>query len=227
MPAANLQYSTFKYHEKTLTGYVVKEAELSGAVRVSFNSNFNTITYSVTPDETILKYIVRVTKDNEDYDVDTGNILYYSTNISPNKATNIVLTVDRSTFDKGDGLYRISMYAWNGVMWDHTYLFVCFDGLVFKPADSDVFEVYSDKSEDKLITFTINNTSYTTTSEKTWDAFASETNIVSLEPSPNIGANGKNKSFVLYNSKYITGNSTGTIAENYVAESDLVYDCEV
>lgn len=111
MPAANLQYSTFKYHEKTLTGYVVKEAELSGAVRVSFNPNFNTITYSVTPDETILKYIVRVTKDNEDYDVDTGNILYYSTNISPNKATDIVLTVDRSTFDKGDGIYRISMYA--------------------------------------------------------------------------------------------------------------------
>lgn len=145
MPAANIQYSTFKFNEKTLTGHVVKEAGLSGAVRVSFNSGFNTISYSITPDETILKYVVRVTKDNEDYDVDTGNLLHYSTNISPNKATDIVLTVDNSTFNKGDGIYRISMYAWNGVMWDHTYLFVCFDGLVFKPANSDGFEVYSNK----------------------------------------------------------------------------------
>ena len=145
MPAANIQYSTFKFNEKTLTGHVVKEAGLSGAVRVSFNSGFNTISYSITPDETILKYVVRVTKDNENYDVDTGNLLHYSTNISPNKATNIVLTVDNSTFSKGDGVYRISMYAWNGVMWDLTYLFVCFDGLAFKPADSDGFEVYSNK----------------------------------------------------------------------------------
>lgn len=111
MPAANIQYSTFKFNEKTLTGHVVKEAGLSGAVRVSFNSGFNTISYSITPDETILKYVVRVTKDNEDYDVDTGNLLQYSTNISPNKATDIVLTVDNSTFNKGDGVYRISMYA--------------------------------------------------------------------------------------------------------------------
>jgi hypothetical protein len=37
------------------------------------------------------------------------------------------------------------MYAWNGVMWDLTYLFICFDGLAFKPADSDGFEVYSNK----------------------------------------------------------------------------------
>lgn len=111
MPAANLQYSTFKYNEKTLTGSIIKEAQLSGEIRVSFNSGFNTIKYSVTPDETILKYIVRVTKDNEDYDVDTGNTLYYATNLSPNKATEITLTVDKTNFDKGDGVYRISMYA--------------------------------------------------------------------------------------------------------------------
>lgn len=143
MPAANIQYSTFKFNEKTLTGYVVKEAELSGTVRVSFNSGFNTISYSITPDETILKYVVRVTKDNEDYDVNTGNLLHYSTNISPNKATNIVLTVDNTVFTKGDGIYRISMYAWNGVVWDYTCLFICSDGM-FVPADSDGLEVYSD-----------------------------------------------------------------------------------
>jgi hypothetical protein len=41
-------------------------------------------------------------------------------------------------------MYRISMYAWNGVAWDHTYLFVCSDGYFFIPADSDGLEVYSD-----------------------------------------------------------------------------------
>lgn len=175
MPAANIQYSTFKFNEKTLTGRVVKEAGLSGVVRVSFNSGFNTISYSITPDETILKYVVRVTKDNEDYDVDTGNLLHYSTNISPNKATNITLTVDNSTFNKGDGVYRISMYAWNGVMWDHTYLFICFDGLTFKPADSDGFEVYSDKDAalKDTITFTVEYESKAYTFEAegnmTWD----------------------------------------------------------
>ena len=148
MPAVSINYSTFKYNEKTLTGYQIKEAELSGTIRVSFNTNFNTIKYSITPDETILKYIVRVTKEPEDYDVELGNILYYGTNISPNKATEIALTVDSSTLDKGDGIYRISMYAWNGSVWDCTYLFVCSDGLFFVPADSDGLEVYSDKQID-------------------------------------------------------------------------------
>ena len=78
MPAANLQYSTFKYNEKTLTGVIVKEAQLSGEIRVSFNPGFNTITYSVTPDETILKYVVKVTKDNEDYDVNGKIIGFFS-----------------------------------------------------------------------------------------------------------------------------------------------------
>ena len=144
MPAANLQYSTFKYNEKTLTGVIVKEAQLSGEIRVSFNQGFNTITYSVTPDETILKYVVNVTKDNEDYDVNLGETLVYMTNLSPSKATEITLTITKEKFNKGDGLYRISMYAWNGVVWDHTYLFVCFDGLNFAPSGSDGFEVYSD-----------------------------------------------------------------------------------
>jgi hypothetical protein len=111
MPAANINYSTFKYNEKTLTGHVVREVELSGAVRVSFNDGFNTIKYSITPDETILKYVVRVTKEPGDYDVNTGEVLHYSTNISPNKATEITLTVDSNTFKEGDGMYRISMYA--------------------------------------------------------------------------------------------------------------------
>lgn len=144
MPAANINYSTFKYNEKTLTGHVVREVELSGAIRVSFNDGFNTIKYSITPDETILKYVVRVTKEPGDYDVNTGEVLHYSTNISPNKATEITLTVDSNTFKEGDGMYRISMYAWNGVAWDHTYLFVCSDGYFFIPADSDGLEVYSD-----------------------------------------------------------------------------------
>lgn len=111
MPAANITYSTFKYNEKTLSGTVEKTANLSESIKVSFKSGFNTIKYSITPDETILKYLVRVTKDSEDYDVDTGELLYYATNISPNTSTNITLTIDNTVFTKGDGIYRISMYA--------------------------------------------------------------------------------------------------------------------
>ena len=147
MPAANITYSTFKYNEKTLSGTVEKTANLSESIKVSFKSGFNTIKYSITPDETILKYLVRVTKDSEDYDVDTGELLYYATNISPNTSTNITLTIDNTVFTKGDGIYRISMYAWNGVVWDCTYLFICSDGM-FVPADSTGLEVYSDKEVD-------------------------------------------------------------------------------
>jgi hypothetical protein len=111
MPAVNVNYSTFKYNEKSLTGAIVKEANLSGEVKVSFSAGFNTIKYSITPDETILKYIVRVTKEPEEHDIERGDLLYYATNISPNKATDITLTVSENAFKKGDGLYRISMYA--------------------------------------------------------------------------------------------------------------------
>jgi hypothetical protein len=34
------------------------------------------------------------------------------------------------------------MYAWNGVVWDYTYIFVCAD-YVFVTADNNNFSVYS------------------------------------------------------------------------------------
>ena len=56
-------------------------------------------------------------------------------------------------------------------MWDHTYLFICFDGLAFKPADSDGFEVYSNKEITSLINFFIEDTAYVAEKGMTWETW--------------------------------------------------------
>ena len=107
----------FEYDNKYSANRVVNFFENGQSVSASLKEidkilNYLEIEHDIfVYKETILKYIVRVTKDNEDYDVDTGKILYYATNLSPNKTVDVALTVDNSTFDKGDGVYRISMYA--------------------------------------------------------------------------------------------------------------------
>ena len=69
------------------------------------------------------------------------------TSISENKDTTVSFTVDAENFSKGDGLYRIGMYAQSALdySWDVSYILLTVTGDVFLPSDATSFDVLTTK----------------------------------------------------------------------------------
>lgn len=134
-------------------GKIVKTAITGGLnsnYKVSYNSNANAvrITFTVKAGQSLSVYQVRVTKDNEAYDVNLGARAAYLTNLAGGSTHTVNIAVNNTNFSKGPGVYRISLYAQRSLdyAWDVTYLFCVIDAnSKFIPRSSDGLEVVSDK----------------------------------------------------------------------------------
>lgn len=124
-----------------------KEVELDGNYKVSFSSPYNKIDITLSPINTSLSYYeVRVTLDGEPYDIEVGNRAYATTNLPQNRSHNFSIDITPELFDRGDGIYRISLYAKSATdgSWDITYLFFTLDGYL-QLADGLTFSVVTTK----------------------------------------------------------------------------------
>jgi hypothetical protein len=120
------------------------EVELNGIARVSFSSPYNKIDITFQPTNTSLSYYeVRVTEDSESYDIGIGNRAYATTSIPLNTPHTFSLNVTPDIFDKGDSVYRISLYAKSALdgSWDIAYLFITLNDGYFQLADGSLFNV--------------------------------------------------------------------------------------
>ena len=117
---------------------------LEGDCRASFSSPFNKIDITMTPTNCSLScYEVRVTEVDEPYDIEVGNQAYWTTSIPANKSHTFSINITPEIFNKGDGVYRISLYAKSAIdgSWDVTYLFFTLDNVQFLLSDGSAFEV--------------------------------------------------------------------------------------
>ena len=94
------------------------EIGLSTKTRASFVSPYNKIYLTYSPDISLSKFLVRVTGEDDDYDIDLGTKAIYRTNLSANTDYTDSIDVNVTTFSKGDGIYRVGLYAQS--MLDHS-----------------------------------------------------------------------------------------------------------
>lgn len=143
-------YSTPKVTYKSITINSVEVALSSSTAKVSFESPYNRINIVMRPTESSLSYYeVRVTKENEAYDIGLGNLAYMNQSVPLNADTSFSINVNSNIFNGGDGLYRVSLYAKSSTdgSWDVTYLlFGLNSGELFEPSDCDGFEVLTARS---------------------------------------------------------------------------------
>lgn len=124
-----------------------QEVELDGTYKVSFSSPYNKIDITFSPLNTSLTYYeVRVTLEDDPYDIEVGSLAYANASIPQNKAHNFSINITPEIFNKGDGVYRISLYAKSATdgSWDITYLFFTLDGYL-QLADGLTFSVVTTK----------------------------------------------------------------------------------
>jgi hypothetical protein len=119
-----------------------EEITLDGNYRVSFSPPYNKVDINFSLLESSLSYYeVRVTGEDDPYGVGEG-ILALNPNEEPlalfslalNKSHAISISVCPKVFNKGDGVYRVGLYAKSAVdgIWDITYfLFTLSDGYVY------------------------------------------------------------------------------------------------
>lgn len=126
-----------------------KNIMLSGSCKGSFIAPYNQIKIKYVPDRSLSKFIVRVTGENEDYDLDKGTRAVWQTNIPAKQVTNATIDINSSIFNLGDGKYRIGLYAQSMLdqSWDVTYLLFTVDNFKFIPADADNLEVLTARDD--------------------------------------------------------------------------------
>ena len=119
----------------------------SNSLKVSFTPPYNKVFITFRPNVLLNRFIVNATFENEPYDIDVGKRLVAApggsvTSISENKDTTVSFTVDAENFSKGDGLYRIGMYAQSALdySWDVSYILLTVTGDVFLPSDATSFD---------------------------------------------------------------------------------------
>lgn len=90
-----------------------KTGDLNGSYKASYNAGHNTlkITFTVKEGQSLSIYQARITKEGEAYDVDLGVQAAYLTNLAGGSTHTISIAVNSTNFSKGDGAYRISLYA--------------------------------------------------------------------------------------------------------------------
>ena len=91
---------------------------LSTKARASFVSPYNKIYLAYSADISLSKFLVRVTGEDDDYDIDLGNKVVYRTNLSAATEYSDSIDVNATNFSKGDGVYRVGLYAQS--MLDHS-----------------------------------------------------------------------------------------------------------
>ena len=117
-------YSTPEINYKSIKVNNVDIA-LSSTAAVSFQPPYNRIDIVMRPIESAPSYYeVRITKENEEYDIGLGILAYMNQSVPLNTDTSFSIDVNSTNFNKGDGLYRVSLYAKSSIdgSWDVTYL---------------------------------------------------------------------------------------------------------
>lgn len=117
---------------------------LDGNCRASFNSPFNKINVTMTPTNCSLSYYeVRVTGIDDPYDIEVGNLAYWTASVAQNKTHSFTININETLFNKGNGVYRISLYAKSAIdgSWDTSYLLFTVDNNQFVLADGTTFSV--------------------------------------------------------------------------------------
>jgi hypothetical protein len=130
---ANLKFNT------------VGDIAVGAACRVSYNCK---IIITLIPNNCGLdQFDVRATTSDASWDIDQGNLLSRSTNLSQSVAHSCEFYITKENFPSA-GEYRIGLYARNALdgSWDVTYLFITLDGCSFQLSDGSMFGTLTDRN---------------------------------------------------------------------------------
>lgn len=109
-----------KYDPITIAG-----VSITDSCKASFEPPYNIIDVKMTLKiESVSYFEVRVTPIDEKYGVGIGTLAHAQTNLSLSSPYKFCIDINETTFNKGDGDYRISFYAKNAVdgKWDESFL---------------------------------------------------------------------------------------------------------
>lgn len=120
----------------------------SSTCRVSFEPPFNKIEVSMTPTNCSLSYFeVRVTRVDDPYDIEVGELAYWNSNIALNKTHSFSINVTKDTFKLNENektaVFRLSFYAKSSIdgSWDVSYLVFTLDNFYICCSDGSSLEV--------------------------------------------------------------------------------------
>lgn len=138
-----VNYKSIKINNQDIT--------LSTICKASFTSPYNRIDFVINSTNVSLSYYeVRITREDDNYDIGIGVLAYWDTNIQNNVDYSFSINVNSINFNYGDGTYRISLYAKNAIdgSWDVAYLLFTVNNDQFVTNDaSDGFEVLTDVAQ--------------------------------------------------------------------------------
>ena len=121
------------------------DVALSATGRVSFTAPYNKIDIKfTTPTNCSLRaFEVRITEEENLFDVGVGELAYWDTNLPANTQYSFSIPVNATLFKHGNKLYRVSLYAKSAIdgSWDVTYLFFTTNNELFTPSGSSGLEV--------------------------------------------------------------------------------------
>lgn len=121
------------------------EITLDGNYRVSFNPPYNKVDITFTLLETSLSYYeARVTADADSHGIGIGNLAFTpETNLALNRTHTVSINVTPEVFNKGPGVYRVSLYAKSALdgTWDVTYLLLTIDDFCLQLSDGAILGV--------------------------------------------------------------------------------------
>lgn len=150
----NITYNTiytYRFNPMTKERSTVPINLSSTGTKVSFIPPCNSIHLEFSSNVGLTRYLVRATKENEDYDVDLGARLVYQTSLAANTLHKIDIPISAENFNT-NGVYRIGLYAQSELNyeWDITYLFFTINEAtstpeLFKPQNAEGMEVIAHK----------------------------------------------------------------------------------
>ena len=117
---------------------------LSSTTKVSFKSPYNKIDIKFTPTNGSIEYYeVRINQETDTWDIGSGVLAYWSTNIAGNVQHSFSIDVNSTNFAYGNTTYRVGMYARSASdgSWDVSYLFFTVGNGQFTLSDGSRFAV--------------------------------------------------------------------------------------
>lgn len=122
------------------------DVTLGNNFKASFVAPYNKLVVKFKSDVSLSSWMARVTKMNDDYDIDLGVKAAGDINLAANTEYTKEIDINNINFSEGDGNYRISLYSQSSISheWDVYYIFTTI-GYIFKTADNEEFNVLSDR----------------------------------------------------------------------------------
>lgn len=117
---------------------------LSSTTKVSFKAPYNRVDVKFTPTNGSIEYYeVRINQETDTWDIGSGTLVYWSTNIAGNTQHSFSIDVNSTNFAYGNTTYRVGLYAKSASdgSWDVSYLFFTVSDGYFTLSDGSGFAV--------------------------------------------------------------------------------------